>query len=72
LKPLWQRSDLSKRDCSIGTLSAIIARNHTVELGSHLNYCFETTLLKDCFWPAAADAEGLGPTQSGHSALPMA
>jgi hypothetical protein len=25
LKPLWQRPDLLKRDCSIATLSAIIA-----------------------------------------------
>jgi 4-carboxymuconolactone decarboxylase len=34
---LWERPDLSKRDRSIVTLSAIIARNHTSELGFYLN-----------------------------------
>jgi hypothetical protein len=49
LKTLWQRPDLSKRDCRIVTLSVIIARNHTVEFRFDLTYCFETPLLKDRF-----------------------
>jgi 4-carboxymuconolactone decarboxylase len=38
---LWQRPHLSKRDRSIVTLSAIIARNHTAELGFYLNLALE-------------------------------
>ena len=38
---LWQRPDLSKRDRSIVTLSAIIARNHTAELGFYLNLALD-------------------------------
>lgn len=38
---LWQRPDLSKRDRSIVTLSAIIARNHKAELGFYLNLALD-------------------------------
>jgi 4-carboxymuconolactone decarboxylase len=38
---LWQRPDLSKRDRSIVTLSAIIARNHTAELGFYLDFALD-------------------------------
>jgi 4-carboxymuconolactone decarboxylase len=38
---LWQRPHLSKRDRSIVTLSAIIARNHTAELGFYLNFALD-------------------------------
>jgi 4-carboxymuconolactone decarboxylase len=38
---LWQRSGLSKRDRSIVTLSALIARNHTAELGFYLDLALD-------------------------------
>jgi 4-carboxymuconolactone decarboxylase len=38
---LWQRPELSKRDRSIVTLSAIIARNHTAELGFYLDLALD-------------------------------
>ncbi|EJL92412.1 hypothetical protein, gamma-carboxymuconolactone decarboxylase subunit like protein [Herbaspirillum sp. CF444] len=38
---LWQRPDLSKRDRSIVTLSAIIARNHTAELDFYLEFALD-------------------------------
>jgi 4-carboxymuconolactone decarboxylase len=38
---LWQRPGLSTRDRSIVTLSALIARNHTAELGFYLNFALD-------------------------------
>lgn len=38
---LWQRPDLSKRDRSIVTLSAMIARNHIAELGFYLDLALD-------------------------------
>ena len=38
---LWQRPGLSKRDRSIVTLSAIIARNHTAELAFYLDLALD-------------------------------
>ena len=38
---LWERPDLSKRDRSIVTLSAMIARNHTAELGFYLELALD-------------------------------
>ncbi|MDB5824341.1 MAG: hypothetical protein JWR21_3045 [Herminiimonas sp.] len=38
---LWERPGLSKRDRSIVTLSAIIARNHTAELGFYLDLALD-------------------------------
>lgn len=39
---LWQRPGLSTRDRSIVTLSAIIARNHTAELGFYLDLALDS------------------------------
>src|SRR5687768_16333053 len=32
LRDLWKRADLSKRECSIATVSALIARNQEIEM----------------------------------------
>jgi 4-carboxymuconolactone decarboxylase len=39
---LWKRPDLSQRDRSLVTLSALIARNHTVELASYLELALDS------------------------------
>jgi 4-carboxymuconolactone decarboxylase len=41
LGDLWKRPGLSPRDRSIVTLSALIARNHSVELPYHLNLALD-------------------------------
>jgi len=38
---LWKRPDLSPRDRSIVTLSALIARNQTVEMAYYLNFALD-------------------------------
>ena len=41
LGELWKRPDLSPRDRSIVTLSALIARNQTVQMGYYINFALD-------------------------------
>jgi 4-carboxymuconolactone decarboxylase len=80
---LWERPNLSKRDRSIVTLSALIACNHTAELGFYLDLALDngvraseiseiiTHLAFYSGWGAAVSATAVAqPIFTRHSVVP--